>query len=257
LLLNYNQQSINRISNLLTNIYNIEDINGNRYGDIRTNLQFRSQYGILLGELLPAIPIPVLKEPFVNQLISTIGQPPELQMNLINTMINLNTDEQILQLYTNVFNNKHILSSGSEQQFIPTIINFANNIINPPPTNTNTRTIDEVNRNLTYLTSLGLTKNSDNETMKKTLKRYKNLSGKNYSPSELNVSHDELEKDLKYLFSLGLTQDSGNETLNDRLAKWKALTGSDYVYSAEGGKRRKIRKMKTKRKHRKVRKSRK
>ena len=126
--------------------------------------------------------------------------------------------------------------------------------------NSNSRTIDEVNRDLTYLTSLGLTRDSDNETMKQTLRRYKELTGTEYSSPQTTVSREDLEKDLQYLFGLGLTPESGNETLNDRLSKWKQLTGEDYVYNQNpsGGRRRKARKTKTlKRKMRKVRKSRK
>jgi hypothetical protein len=261
ILLNYNQDSINRISNLFTTIYNLEDLSGNKYGDYRTNQQFAQRYGNLLGGFLPYVFIAVLKQPFVNQLITVIGPPPEIIINFINTIYNFETDEQIIQLYTNVFNNKDIFPQ-SMQEFISMLTTIANNILNPPPatvsTNTNTRTIENVNRNLTYLTSLGLTKNNDNETMKKTIKKYKNLTGTNYSPPQTTASREDLEKDLRYLFGLGLTPESGNETLNDRLSKWKQLTGEDYVYSTQGGKGRKIRKTKTaKRKIRKVRKSRK
>jgi hypothetical protein len=259
ILFNYNQDSINRISNLFTTILNLEDLSGNKYGDYRTNQDFGQRYGNLLGGFLPYVFIAVLKQPFVNQLITVVGQFPEVINNLVNIIYNFQTDEQIIQLYRTVFNNKDTIPRTSE--FIPTITSIANSVLNPPPlvtqTNTNTRTIENVNRNLTYLTSVGLTKNSDNETMKKTVKRYKNLTGTNYSPPETTASREDLEKDLQYLFGLGLTADSGNETLNDRLAKWKTLTGVDYVYSVSGGKKRKMRKTKTsKRKQHKVRKSR-
>jgi len=260
MLFSYNQESIDRISNLYTTILNLEDLNGNKYGDYRTNQQFAQRYGNLLGGFLPYVFIAVLKEPFVNQLITVIGSIPEPINNLINIVYNFQTDEQIIQFYTTVFNNKDTIP---QTDFIQAIINIANSILNPPPatqanTNTNTRSIENVNRNLTYLTGLGLTKNSDNETMQKTIKRYKNLTGTNYSPPETTASREDLEKDLRYLFGLGLTAESGNETLNDRLASWKELTGEDYVYSVSGGRKKKMRKTKTaKRKLRKVRKSRK
>ena len=264
ILLNYDQPTINRISNLITMIDNIVDLSGNTYRSVRT--QNSQTYGILLTQLLVFILFIHLKEPFVSQLIQVVGSIPQLQMDLINVLYNFRSNEPIITFYTTVLNNIHTFPMNSTQ-FIPMLTTIANNIINPPTipaqpnatnTNANTRTLENVNRNLTYLTSLGLTPESDNETMKKTVKRYKNLTGTNYSPPQSDVSREDLEKDLQYLFGLGLTADSGNETLNDRLSKWKTLTGEDYVYSASGGRRRKMRKIKTsKRKQRKVRKSRK
>ena len=124
-----------------------------------------------------------------------------------------------------------------------------NNSNRPPATNSNSAAsrLSKIRSDLEYLTSLGLTANSDNETMKKTLRNYKNITQSDYvfppasSPQDPVILRRELDKDLKYLFGLGLTKDSGNETMNDRLAKWKQLTGEDYVYNPSGGKyRRKI-----------------
>lgn len=263
ILFNYDQKSIDRISNLYTNILNLKDLSGNTYGDYRTNQEFAQKYANFLGGFLSYVFFAVLKEPFFNELITLIGPPPEPINNLINILYNFQTDEQIIQFYAASFNNKDTIIQPDFTQFIKALINIANSILNPPPAtqknaNANTRTIENVNRNLTYLTSLGLTKNSDNETMKKTIKKYKNLTGTNYSSPDKTASREDLEKDLRYLFGLGLTPGSGNETLNDRLSKWKALTGEDYVYSISGGKEKKSRKRKTiKRNMRKLRKNRK
>jgi hypothetical protein len=267
ILLTYDQQSINRISNLITNVYNIRDLSGNvSYADvlrIDTGNGYRP-YAYLLGGLVGYTMIAVLKEPFVRQLSLTVGEFPSPFINLMNVLYNYESDEQILEFFTTVFNNRDILTPLTlSYDYILLITTMANNIIHPPPVanvSVNSRTIEDVNRDLTYLTSLGLTQNSDNETMRGTLQRYRTLTGTDYVLPQTSASREDLEKDLIYLFGIGLTPESGNETLNDRLAKWRQLTGEDYVYNQNpsGGRRRRSRKTKTlKRKIRKIRRSRK
>lgn len=266
ILLTYDQQSINRISNLITRVYNIRDLSGNlSYADalrIQMTTGYRP-YAFLLGGLVGYTTIAVLKEPFVRQLSLTVGEIPVMYANLMNVLYNYESDEQILEFYTTVFNNRDMLTSLHDTSSIPLVTTMANNIIHPPPVanvNVNSRTIEDVNRDLTYLTSLGLTQNSDNETMRGTLQRYRTLTGTDYVLPQTSASREDLEKDLIYLFGIGLRPESGNETLNDRLAKWRQLTGEDYVYNQNpsGGRRRRSRKTKTlKRKIRKIRRSRK
>lgn len=263
----FNQVEINRISNLYGNIYDIQDASGIKYGDVinaftqSERVPLPSQYnrfipyGNFFGGILSYLPFMILKQSFADRIFQAIGSPPPIINQFLSAAYQLETDEKILQFYRITFYNP-ILTTGALENWLPAVINVLNNINNPPPAlspspaeNSNTRTLENVNRNLTYLTGIGFKQNSDNETMKKTLKRYKNLTGTNYVFPTNTPSREDLERDLRYLFGLGLTPESGNETLNNLLAKWKDLTGSDYVYNQSGGKnRRKIRKQKSLRK---------
>ena len=211
----------------------------------------------------------VFREPFTEFLIGILGPPPESAQQTINAFYLLTTDSQIIQFITTMVNNHTPIVNEVEAARLYTSI--ANRILFPPPipalkrtanqeilarntrpnvsnpintvnpvnavnTNRNVRTIDEVNRDLTYLFGLGLTATSDNDTMRNTLRRYRELTGTDYTPPATTVSREELEKDLEYLFGLGLTANSGNDTLNERLAKFRELTGKEYVYNQAGGK---------------------
>ena len=232
------QSQIDRISNLYTNILNISNSSG-------LSIEERSRRHIYQFELpLMYTTFSVFREPFTEFLIGIIGPPPESAQQMVNAFYLLTTDSQIIQFFTTVFNNQTEIVSEVEAARLYTSI--ANRIVYPPPTpantrpnvsnavntNRNVRTIDEVNRDLTYLFGLGLTATSDNDTMRNTIRRYRELTGRDYTPSVTTVSREELEKDLEYLFGLGLTANSGNDTLNDRLAKYRELTGRDYTFPA-------------------------
>jgi hypothetical protein len=159
----------------------------------------------------------------------------------------------------------------------------ASSIPLPPIRNSkriNTRSINDINRNIKYLQRLGFTKNTNNETWKDTLSRYKNITGNNWvqsnisnsnsknskasninskisnknsksstinsKPPTINSNSSELKKveeDLTYFSSLGLTANSGNESYNKSIKKYKELTGKNYKPISGGKKKSKSRKL--------------
>jgi hypothetical protein len=263
------QSTINRISFLLTLIYDITDNNGNKFGDafayndvsgvrVYVNQQFRNTYKNVLGfSILNHLFVGIVGTSFIEIFTNgnaTISSMPANMRLLYDLTVQLDNDtNKILQFYRVIFNRKDDLLNNFESfdNVFPIITNILMNIVNSPPapapssaTNSNSATsrLSKIRSDLEYLTSLGLTARSDNETMKKTLRNYKNATGSDYVfPPAAARSREELEKELQYLFGLGLTPDSGNVTMNDRLAKWRALTGEEYVYNPSGGKYRRKR----------------
>jgi hypothetical protein len=268
-----NQNTIDRIAILLTMIYDITDSSGNKFGDafaynndisgnkVYVNPQFRNTYKNVLGFAISNhLFVAIIGTSFIEILTNgnaTISSMPSNMRLLYDLCVQLNNDtNKIIQFYRQIFNRKdEILNNyDSIDAVFPILSNILMNIVNSPPApaptpapgsapqprnNSNSR-LANITRDLDYLRSLGLTATSDNETMKKTLRNYKNITGSDYVfPPAPGLSREELEKELQYLFGLGLTQDSGNDTMNDRLAKWRELTGEDYVYNPSGGKYRK------------------
>lgn len=253
------QSKIDRISNLYTNIFNIQDSSGVPVETLynQSSPQVTGHNPFHLHIPIMYVSFSVFREPFTEFLIGILGPPPESAQQMINAFYSLTTDSQIIQFITTMVNNQTPIVNETEAYRLYTSI--ANRILFPPPTpaltrgnvsnpintvnpvnavntNRNVRNLDEVNRDLTYLFGLGLTATSDNDTMRNTLRRYRELTGRDYTPPATTVSREELEKDLEYLFGLGLTANSGNDTLNDRLAKYRELTGTEYVYNQAGGK---------------------
>jgi hypothetical protein len=231
------QSQIDRISNLYTNILNISNSSG-------LSIEERRRHIYQFELPLMYTTFSVFREPFTEFLIGIIGPPPESAQQMVNAFYLLTTDSQIIQFITTVFNNQTEIVSEVEAARLytsivnrilfppPTPANTRPNVPNPINTNRNVRTIDEVNRDLTYLFGLGLTATSDNDSMRNTIRRYRELTGRDYTLPVTTVSREELEKDLEYLFGLGLTANSGNDTLNERLAKYRELTGRDYTFPA-------------------------
>ena len=87
-------------------------------------------------------------------------------------------------------------------------------------------------KELEYLTSLGLTRNSDNEAMKTALRRYKELTRSEYAFPTTRPELSKVRKDLEYLTSLGLTRNSDNEAMKKALIEYHSLTGNEYEFPA-------------------------
>jgi len=254
------QSTINRISFLLTLIYDITDNNGNKFGDafayndvsgvrVYVNQQFRNTYKNILGfSILNNLFVFILGTSFIETISNgagTISSMPANIQTLYNLCAQLNNDtNKILQFYREVFIRKDELLDNfdSADTALPIYTNILMNIVNSPPapapapssaTNSNSATsrLSKIRSDLEYLTSLGLTATSDNETMKKTLRNYKNATGSDYVfPPAAARSREELEKELQYLRSVGFTANSDNENVKKTLRNYKNVTGSDYVF---------------------------
>ena len=101
-----------------------------------------------------------------------------------------------------------------------------------PPVNQ--EDLANVVKELEYLTSLGLTRNSDNEAMKTALRRYKELTGRDYEFPTTTPELAKVRKDLEYLTSLGLTRNSDNEAMKKALIEYRSLTGNEYEFPEYG-----------------------
>jgi len=261
-----NQNTIDRISFLLTLIYDITDNNGNKFGDafayndvngvrVYVNPQFRNTYKNVLGfSILNHLFIAIIGTSFIDIFTNgnaTISSMPSNMRLLYDLIVQLNNDtNKILQFYRVMFNRKDELldNFASIDNVFPIITNILMNIVNSPPaqapapapgsapqtrnnSNSTTSRLANITRDLDYLRSLGLTATSDNETMKKTLRNYKNATGSDYVfPPAAARSREELEKELQYLRSVGFTANSDNENVKKTLRNYKNVTGSDYVF---------------------------
>ncbi len=89
-----------------------------------------------------------------------------------------------------------------------------------------TKRLAEIDEELTYLKSLGLTETSDNETMKRLVAERNTLN----APAPLSSDQQkakrraEIDKDIAYLKSVGITETSDNETMKKLVAERKSLT---------------------------------
>jgi hypothetical protein len=73
------------------------------------------------------LPIIVLKESYIAELVKIIGIPPEYINNYINACYLLQTDDQILQYYTLIFKNKDLFQPNQET-FVQALISIINTI---------------------------------------------------------------------------------------------------------------------------------
>ena len=103
-------------------------------------------------------------------------------------------------------------------------------VVRPP---VNQEALANVVKELEYLTSLGLTRNSDNEAMKTALRRYKELTGRDYEFPTTTPELSKVIQKLEYLTSLGLTASSDNEAMKTALIEYHSLTGYEYVFPQE------------------------
>jgi hypothetical protein len=89
-----------------------------------------------------------------------------------------------------------------------------------------TKRLAEIEKDITYLKSVGITESSENETMKKLLAERNTLN----APAPLSSDQQkakrmaEIEKDITYLKSVGLTETSDNETMKKLVAERRSLT---------------------------------
>ena len=89
-----------------------------------------------------------------------------------------------------------------------------------------TKRLAEIEKDITYLKSVGITESSSNETMKKLLAERNTLN----PPAALSSDQQkakrlaEIEKDITYLKSVGLTETSDNETMKKLVAERRSLT---------------------------------
>ena len=85
-----------------------------------------------------------------------------------------------------------------------------------------TKRLAEIDKELTYLKSLGLTETSDNDTMKKLVAERDSLNPP--SPEQTKAKRlAEIEKEMTYLKSVGLTETSDNETMKKLVAERNSL----------------------------------
>jgi predicted secreted protein len=86
-----------------------------------------------------------------------------------------------------------------------------------------TKRLAEINKDITYLKSLGLNETSDNATMKRLVAERNNLNPP--SPVDQKAKRlAEINKDITYLKSLGLTETSENDTMKRLVAERNSLT---------------------------------
>ena len=89
-----------------------------------------------------------------------------------------------------------------------------------------TKRLAEIEKDITYLKSVGITESSENETMKRLLAERNTLS----APVPLSSDQQkakrlaEIEKDITYLKSVGITESSDNETMKKLVAERRSLT---------------------------------
>jgi predicted secreted protein len=85
-----------------------------------------------------------------------------------------------------------------------------------------TKRLAEIEKDITYLKSVGITESSSNETMKKLLAERNTLNPP--SPEDQKTKRlAEIEKDITYLKSVGLTETSDNETMKKLVAERNSL----------------------------------
>jgi tryptophan synthase alpha subunit len=88
-----------------------------------------------------------------------------------------------------------------------------------------TKRLAEIEKDITYLKSVGITESSENETMKKLLAERSTLNPPAAVSSEDQKTKRlaEIEKDITYLKSVGLTETSDNETMKKLVAERNSL----------------------------------
>jgi hypothetical protein len=88
-----------------------------------------------------------------------------------------------------------------------------------------TKRLAEIEKDITYLKSVGITESSSNETMKKLLAERNTLNPPAALSSEQQKAKRlaEIEKDITYLKSVGLTETSNNETMKKLVAERNSL----------------------------------
>jgi len=88
-----------------------------------------------------------------------------------------------------------------------------------------TKRLAEIEKDITYLKSVGINESSSNETMKKLLAERNTLN----PPAAVSSADQktkrlaEIEKDITYLKSVGLTETSDNETMKKLVAERNSL----------------------------------
>jgi hypothetical protein len=88
-----------------------------------------------------------------------------------------------------------------------------------------TKRLAEIEKDITYLKSVGINESSSNETMKKLLAERNTLNPPAALSSEQQKAKRlaEIEKDITYLKSVGLTETSDNETMKKLVAERNSL----------------------------------
>ena len=182
ILSSYDQESIDRMSNLITDINNITDNKGSTFSSARTGI-----YGQFLNSMIGFITFIVFKEKFIRDFIRVVGQIPDLQMNLINVLTTYKSDDEVIEFYTTLLNSLETLprtiegSLGQATFIAKRIINQTTSTI--PTTNNSSPELtaqEALEKDLQYLFGLGLTPESGNETLIDRLARYKELTGEDY-----------------------------------------------------------------------------
>jgi hypothetical protein len=88
-----------------------------------------------------------------------------------------------------------------------------------------TKRLAEIEKDITYLKSVGINESSSNETMKKLLAERNTLNVPAPLSSEQQKAKRlaEIEKDITYLKSVGINESSSNETMKKLLAERNSL----------------------------------
>ena len=156
-------------------------------------------------------------------------------MNKENNSSQVENSKLETRLQANNSNSSNIKNSKLEPREPSSKVNLrraAAVVVPPVVPPVNQGDLANVVKELEYLTSLGLTRNSDNEAMKTALRRYKELTRSEYAFPTTRPELAKVRKDLEYLTSLGLTRNSDNEAMKKALIEYHSLTGNEYEFPA-------------------------
>jgi hypothetical protein len=85
-----------------------------------------------------------------------------------------------------------------------------------------TKRMAEIEKDITYLKSVGITESSENEAMKRLLAERDRINPP--TPAQIKAKRmAEIEKDIRYLKSVGITEESDNETMKKLLVERDSL----------------------------------
>lgn len=89
-----------------------------------------------------------------------------------------------------------------------------------------TKRLAQINKDIEYLKSVGMTESSENDTMRKLVAERKQLTstGSSSAGDDKTKRLAQIAKDIEYLKSVGLTESSDNETMKKLVAERKSLT---------------------------------
>jgi hypothetical protein len=87
--------------------------------------------------------------------------------------------------------------------------------------------LTQIDKDIKYLKSVGISETSDNETMKKLVAERTKLRAPPITPKTERLA--QIDKDIEYLKSVGLTETSDNETMKKLVEERNSLTSAAKV----------------------------